>query len=94
MEDRRSILGKDRGFSRCQSVQVGSGPQMGTGDSIPGDKTAEAWSFTFIPSYVFMADHSGRAVFAFSKTGLVGSNPTRDMDVCVFILCLCCSVYK
>jgi hypothetical protein len=40
------------------------------------------------------ADHSGRAVFAGSNTGIVGSNLTRGMDVCPFILFLCCSVYR
>jgi hypothetical protein len=31
-------------------------------------------------------------VFAQSNTGIVGSNPTQGMDVCVRLLCLCCSV--
>jgi hypothetical protein len=44
------------------------------------------------------ADHRGRAskawtVFARSNTGVVGSNPTRGMDVCVSLFCLCCPVY-
>jgi hypothetical protein len=30
------------------------------------------------------ADHSGRAVFALSNTGIVGSNPTQGMDVYVY----------
>jgi hypothetical protein len=34
------------------------------------------------------------SLFARSKTGTVGSNPTQGMDVCVFILCLCCSVCR
>jgi hypothetical protein len=36
-------------------------------------------------------------VFARSDAGVAGSNPTQDMDVCcvyVFILCLCCPVFK
>jgi hypothetical protein len=35
------------------------------------------------------ADHTGRAVFARSNTGIVGSDSTRGMDVCVF--CSVCS---
>jgi hypothetical protein len=35
-------------------------------------------------------------VFARSNAGIVGSNPTQGMDVCVcaFVLCLCCPVYR
>jgi hypothetical protein len=40
-----------------------------------------------------IADHSGRAkawtIFACSNTGIVGSNPTRRMYVCVRLLCVC-----
>jgi hypothetical protein len=28
-------------------------------------------------------------VFARSNTGVLGSNPTRDMDVCVRLFCVC-----
>jgi hypothetical protein len=28
-------------------------------------------------------------VFARSNTGVVGSNPTQDMDACVRLLCVC-----
>jgi hypothetical protein len=28
-------------------------------------------------------------VFGHSTTGIVGSNPTRDMDVCVLLFCIC-----
>jgi hypothetical protein len=31
------------------------------------------------------ADHSGRVVFAPSNAGVVGSNSTRGMDVCVCV---------
>jgi hypothetical protein len=40
-------------------------------------------------------DHSGRAVlgmkavFASSNTGIVGSNPSSGMDVCVRLFCVC-----
>jgi hypothetical protein len=30
-----------------------------------------------------------RTAFAFSNTGVVGSNPTLGMDVCMRLLCLC-----
>jgi hypothetical protein len=30
-----------------------------------------------------------RTVFARSNTGVVGSNPTRGMDVCVRLFCVC-----
>jgi hypothetical protein len=36
-------------------------------------------------------------VFARSEVGIVGSNPTQDMDVLcvyVFILCLCCPLFR
>jgi hypothetical protein len=32
------------------------------------------------------------AVFARSNPGIVRSNPTRGMQVCVRLFCLCCSV--
>jgi hypothetical protein len=35
------------------------------------------------------ANHSGRAVFARSNTGIVGSNPTRGRDVCLRLFCVC-----
>jgi hypothetical protein len=31
------------------------------------------------------ADHDGRAVFARSKAGIVGTNPIQGMDVCVYV---------
>jgi hypothetical protein len=34
------------------------------------------------------------AVLGPSNTGVVGSNPTRGMNICVFILCLCCPVCR
>jgi hypothetical protein len=36
-------------------------------------------------------------VFARSEAGIMGSNPTQDMDVwclCVFIQCLCCPMIR
>jgi hypothetical protein len=35
-------------------------------------------------------------VFARSKAGIVGSNPTQGMDIwyVLFILCLCCPVFR
>jgi hypothetical protein len=35
------------------------------------------------------ADHSGRAVFVRSNTGIVGSNHTRGVDVCVLLSGVC-----
>jgi hypothetical protein len=37
-----------------------------------------------------LADNSGCAVFARSNAGIVGSNPTRGMDVCgrLFYVCV------
>jgi hypothetical protein len=39
----------------------------------------------------FSADHSGRAVFARTNAGIVGSNPTQVVDACVrlFFVLLC-----
>jgi hypothetical protein len=41
----------------------------------------------------YLAEHSGRpeawAVFAPSDTGVMGSNPTRGMDVCVCVYSVC-----
>jgi hypothetical protein len=54
-------------------------------------------------SYLYFKCVSGRSrskaytVFARSDAGIVGSNPTQGMDVWyvyVFILCLCCSVFR
>jgi hypothetical protein len=33
-------------------------------------------------------------VFARSNAGIVGSNPTQGIDVCVRLFCLCCSVCR
>jgi hypothetical protein len=41
-----------------------------------------------ITSLNLLADHSGCAVFARSNTGVVGSNLTRGMDVCVRLFCV------
>jgi hypothetical protein len=35
-----------------------------------------------------LADHSGRAVFARSDAGIMGSNPIPGMDVCVRLFCV------
>jgi succinate dehydrogenase/fumarate reductase cytochrome b subunit len=46
---------------------------------------------------IIMAGHVSRAVLARSEAGIVGSNPTQGMDVWyvyVFILCLCCLVFR
>jgi hypothetical protein len=34
-------------------------------------------------------DHSGRAVFSLSNGGIVGSNPTQVIDICVLFFCVC-----
>ena len=40
-----------------------------------------------------LADPSGRAVFGRSPAEIVGSNPTRGMDVCLFVVSVvCCQV--
>jgi hypothetical protein len=50
---------------------------------------------TFEPLNTFLkADHSGRAVrvlycLLLPETGIVGSNPTEGMDVCVCLICVC-----
>jgi hypothetical protein len=31
-------------------------------------------------------------VAARSNAGIMGSNPTQDMDICVYSVCLCCPV--
>jgi hypothetical protein len=33
-------------------------------------------------------------VYARSNIGVIGSNPTRGLVVCAFILCLCCPAYR
>jgi hypothetical protein len=48
----------------------------------------------FVPAIGLQhTDHSGRTV-ARSKIGIVDSNPSRGMDVCVRLFCLCCSVCR
>jgi hypothetical protein len=44
--------------------------------------------------YNTLADYSGRVVQAHSSTGIVCSNPTRGMDVCVCSLCVCIVLSK
>jgi hypothetical protein len=41
-------------------------------------------SSRYFPTDPFTADHSGRA-----NTGIVGSNPTQGMDVCLRVFCVC-----
>jgi hypothetical protein len=49
----------------------------------------------FMYTYTMGADHSGSAVlstktvFTRSNPGIVGSNPTQGMDVCLRLFCLC-----
>jgi hypothetical protein len=52
-----------------------------------------------IQVYVRMAGPSGREVrgkyyFGLSNSGIMGSNPTRGMDVCPRFSVLCCPVCK
>jgi hypothetical protein len=35
------------------------------------------------------APSQARTVFASSNTGIMGSNPNRDIDVCVRVFCVC-----
>jgi hypothetical protein len=35
------------------------------------------------------ARSKARTVFVRSNTVIVGSNPTRDVDVCVYLFCIC-----
>jgi hypothetical protein len=37
----------------------------------------------------YLADQSGRGVFARSNTAAVGSNPAGGMDICVRFFCVC-----
>jgi hypothetical protein len=45
--------------------------------------------FKVMAVIVLDAGHSGRAVFARSNTGIVGSNPARGMDACLRLFCVC-----
>jgi hypothetical protein len=38
---------------------------------------------------IILGDYSGRTVFAPSNIGVVGTNPTRGMDVCLCLFCVC-----
>jgi hypothetical protein len=50
----------------------------------------------FFYSRYFEADYSGRAVWAMGlgrlDTGIVGSNPAQDIEVCARLSVLCCPV--
>jgi hypothetical protein len=62
------------------------------------------WTYTLFHSSwlsernsIERAGHSGRAVFARSNAGVMSSYPTHGMNiwcVYVFILCLCCPVFR
>jgi hypothetical protein len=41
-----------------------------------------------------MRDRSGRSAFVRSNTEIMGSNPTIDMDVYVYLFYLCCPVCR
>jgi hypothetical protein len=41
-----------------------------------------------------VARSKARTIFARSNTGIVCSNPPRDMDICVRLFCLCCSMCR
>jgi hypothetical protein len=52
------------------------------------EKVTTTTTITFIimmMSVIYFADHSGRAFFDRSNTGIVGSNPTQGMDVSVCV---------
>jgi hypothetical protein len=40
-------------------------------------------------SIAVAARYKACTVFAHSNTGIVGSNPNQDMDVCVRLFCVC-----
>jgi hypothetical protein len=46
------------------------------------------FAFLLFINYLYTG-HSGRAVFALSNTGIVGSNPTQGMDICLRLFCVC-----
>jgi hypothetical protein len=43
-------------------------------------------------SICYLLNNYSPNVFSRSNTGIVGSNATRDMDVCPRFFCLCCPV--
>jgi hypothetical protein len=54
-----------------------------------------SWRYTSTPPITVAAWSKTWTVFALSNAGIMGSNPTRGMDVCAFFfLCLCCSVFR
>jgi hypothetical protein len=44
--------------------------------------------FRLCRTYYTLVDHSGRAAFACLSAGILGSNSTRGMDVCVRLFCV------
>jgi hypothetical protein len=42
-------------------------------------------SIYFFGSDYAVADYNGRAVFALSNVGIMGSNPTQGMNICVCV---------
>jgi hypothetical protein len=42
-----------------------------------------------LTGYMALVDYCGLAVFARSNVGIVGSNPTRGIDVCLRLFCVC-----
>jgi hypothetical protein len=47
------------------------------------------WRFMYLSPIRVSARSKAWSVFPRSKTGLVGSNPTRGMDVCLRLFCVC-----
>jgi hypothetical protein len=47
------------------------------------------WGLVAYPPITVAARPKAWTVFASSNTGIVGSNPIRDMDVCVRLCCVC-----
>jgi hypothetical protein len=52
------------------------------------------WKVRFNVPIKVAARSKAWTVFARSNTGIVCSNPTRDMDVCVRLFCFCCPVCR
>jgi hypothetical protein len=53
--------------------------------------------FWFVAPVTVAERSEACTVFARSEPGIMGSNPTQDMDVWyvyMFILCLCCPVFR
>jgi hypothetical protein len=64
-------------------------PSKNTLDSMKASLDLLSNDLTSFEPITVVARSKARTIFARAKTGILGSNPTRGIDVCVRLFCVC-----